>query len=556
MNSGARGFEALASSAPDAILTIDERSEILFANPATERLFAYSVDELIGKPLTILIPEAMRQRHSAGIARYVRTGQRNVPWTGIQLPARHKDGPEFPVEISFGEFVNEHGRHVFSGFVRDVSERERQRKQLEAARTMAEDAQRMAESANVAKSQFLANMSHEVRTPINTVIGYSDLLMLGLAGPLNQQQRGYLQRVIDSSRHLAGLVNDVLDFSRMEAGEMRLRRHRAPVSGALRGAVDLVAPQAEAKSIPIVVRCESDPSFIGDPDRLRQILVNLLGNAVKFTPEGGGVTVGCTTVKSQRFAGLEWTGPWLAVEVQDTGVGIPEEIQSSMFEPFIQADAAHTRREAGTGLGLTISRRLARLMGGDVTLRSAPGKGSCFTVWLPQGTESSDRDETAIWPELPGQIRGLGKVGRQLSIDAESMIERFGELLRSDAEISGARTLDRAQLHDHTVTLVVEIANSLIALDESGSEPVLFRDGSSIRSVIAERHGAQRQRLGFDAEQLRREYQHLTTVVREAVQRAGDESKADVVAVQRIVRQLLREAEAVSVDAHGRKASQ
>jgi PAS domain S-box-containing protein len=401
------GFEALASSAPDAILTIDERSRILFANPATERLFGYGVDELLGRSLTVLIPEAMRDRHRAGIARYLSTGRRNVPWTGVQLPALHKDGHEFPVEISFGEFVDEDGRRVFSGFVRDVSERVRQQRDLEKARASAEDAQRLAESASSAKSQFLANMSHEVRTPINAIIGYTELMMIGLAGPLNEQQRSYLQRVVDSSRHLAGLVNDVLDFSRMEAGEMRVSLQPARASHSVHGAVQLVVPQAEAKAISIADHCASDASFVGDSDRLRQILVNLIGNAVKFTAQGGRVSVRCETVQSQHLPGTEWTGPWLVVQVQDTGVGIPEEIQGSMFDPFVQADPAHTRRESGTGLGLTISRKLARLMGGDVTVRSAPGKGSCFTVWLPQGTGSGSM-ALPPGPAHRGRFRGLG----------------------------------------------------------------------------------------------------------------------------------------------------
>ncbi|HEU4556653.1 MAG TPA: ATP-binding protein [Longimicrobium sp.] len=243
-----------------------------------------------------------------------------------------------------------------------------------------------AREADAAKSQFLSAMSHEIRTPINAIIGYTALLDLEIAGPLTPAQSQYLDRVRVCSSHLLTLINDVLDLAKVESGRMEVRRGNAQAAAAVTMAVGLVDPQAIAGGVTIDYREGCTDCYVGDEDRVRQIVVNLLANAVKFTDRGGRVTVTCGTTRDpDHDAQLVGEGPWVFIRIADTGIGITPVLRDAVFEPFLQADQGHTRKQGGTGLGLTISRELARLMGGDLTLRSVLGEGSCFTLWLHGG---------------------------------------------------------------------------------------------------------------------------------------------------------------------------
>jgi signal transduction histidine kinase len=261
------------------------------------------------------------------------------------------------------------------------------RAEAEAAREEAERARRAADAANAAKSAFLATMSHELRTPLNAQIGYAQLLELGLAGPLTPAQREYVGRLTTSSHHLLGLINDVLDLAKIESGETHVARAPAATGAAVRTAFDLTLPQAAARGLRLenALDGRDGEAYVGDEHRVRQILVNLLSNAVKFTDPGGTVRVSSgAAAEAPALAGaLRGAGPWAWVRVDDTGVGVPPDEQARIFEPFHQVNARHTRTAGGTGLGLAISRRLARLMGGDLTVESTPGAGSRFTLWLP-----------------------------------------------------------------------------------------------------------------------------------------------------------------------------
>lgn len=262
----------------------------------------------------------------------------------------------------------------------------------ERARTEADQARAEAERANAAKSQFLAAMSHEIRTPINAVIGFAQLLQEGVAGPLTAQQQEYVRRIGVSSHHLSGLVSNILDLAKVEADRVIVAREAARLSAVVAEAVTLVRPMADARHVNLArpgASCLDEIWYAGDTPRVRQILVNLLSNAVKFTGPGGHVTVDC----SAPFASAPATtsgapdGPrWACVSVCDTGVGIRPEQLESIFEPFVQGTTTLTARAAGAGLGLTISRRLARLMGGDILVESTLGVGSVFTLWLPFAT--------------------------------------------------------------------------------------------------------------------------------------------------------------------------
>jgi signal transduction histidine kinase len=243
-----------------------------------------------------------------------------------------------------------------------------------AARADAEAARAEAEAANRAKSQFLSTMSHELRTPLNAIAGYAELLALGIHGPVTDAQCTALGRIRASQRHLLGLVNEVLDYARIEAGAVHYEVRDVPVAEVIGAVEPLVAPQLAAKGLDFAHhdRGGALPAVRADAEKLRQVLLNLLSNAIKFTEPGGRVAVACAA-----------DGERVAVRVVDSGIGIAADQLDRIFEPFVQVDSKLTRTHEGTGLGLAISRDLARGMGGDITVESAVGQGSTFVLTLP-----------------------------------------------------------------------------------------------------------------------------------------------------------------------------
>ena len=252
-----------------------------------------------------------------------------------------------------------------------------------------------ARDANHAKSRFLATMSHEIRTPLNAIVGYTELLELRLAGPLTARQEEYLARMKASSDHLIGLIDDILDLSRVESGRMILDLKRLSAQASVAAAIALIEPQASAAGVSVATECQAGSCFyLGDRDRVRQILVILLSNALKFTDAGGSITVSCGTSSApDAEAKLAGNGPWTFFRVADTGIGISAKEAETVFQPFVQVDPGNTRKQGGAGLGLSIGLELARRMGGDLTLRSARGEGSCFTLWLPGAAPPEDPAE-------------------------------------------------------------------------------------------------------------------------------------------------------------------
>lgn len=266
-----------------------------------------------------------------------------------------------------------------------AAELEQANERLQQALREVEAARAEAQQANRAKSEFLATISHEVRTPINAIVGYTELMEMGLGGDLSEQHSAYVERIRRSGAHLTALVNDVLDFAKIESGQMRVAREVRSAPAAIHEAVGMLQARLDAKRIRLSVACPVTTVFLGDAQRVHQVLINLLSNAVKYTAEGGSITVTCERRTSHpggrgpHEAACEWT----CITVADTGIGIPTAQLEQIFEPFVQGTAGYTRPHGGTGLGLAISRSLARMMSGDISVESEPGHGSSFTLWLP-----------------------------------------------------------------------------------------------------------------------------------------------------------------------------
>jgi signal transduction histidine kinase len=248
--------------------------------------------------------------------------------------------------------------------------------ELRSAISEAKKAWAAADAANRSKAEFLAVMSHELRTPLNSIAGYVDLLELELRGPLTEAQKSDLQRIRRGQEHLLRIINDILNFTRLEATEVRYELLDVPLRAVLADLDAVVSSLAHAKSLKY--ECDVPPGGVFtrvDPDKLRQIMINLLSNAVKFTPAGGRIKVSCGINEKT-----------VSISVADTGPGIPADKLDAVFEPFVQLDRGLTRTTEGTGLGLAISRGLARGMGAEITLRSELGKGSVFSLVLPLAT--------------------------------------------------------------------------------------------------------------------------------------------------------------------------
>jgi signal transduction histidine kinase len=472
----------------DGIVVVSAQGTIRFANPAAEKLFGRSADELVGQEFGFPLSSAEA--------------------TEIEIVRR--DGGLVVSELRVVDVAWEDEAAMLVS-LRDVTDRklsEEKSRQLERERA----ARAEAEAANRAKSDFLAVMSHELRTPLNAVIGYAELLDLGVAGSLGPEQRQQVGRIVASGRHLLGLVNEILDLAKVEAGRLAVERVPTSASDVVEGAIVLAQPQAEARGLTLSAMSDIPPSmrFVGDRDRVLQILANLLSNAVKFTEPGGTIRIEVTDDESPAEARhLQSATRWIAFHVRDSGIGIHADHIDRIFSPFVQAEQGHTRRSDGTGLGLTISRRLARLMRGDVTVESTVGEGSSFTLWLPADVDRDVRPSAhgeQLAAPLPSRTRGLAAVGDSLMHEIEHILDAFVARLRTEPSMPAAPTLKYSQLADHVGALLADIAAALVTLEDSeGAPTMLLADTADLQRFIADPHGSPRPRLGWTLDALARE---------------------------------------------------
>ncbi len=367
-------YRELLDSTPDAIVMTNAGGQIVLANNQAATLFGYQRDELSGMLVEVLLPPRFRADHVGHRTGYFAHPRTRPMGAGLELHGLRKDGTEVPVEISLSPLHTDEGRLVMSA-IRDITDRKRIERALQEKNAELE-------RASHAKDRFLASMSHELRTPLNGIIGFAEFLVDGKPGPLNAKQSEYLEDILESGRHLLHLINDMLDLVKVQAGRIEL----SPESFSLEEAIEEVrtgmSPIAEKKRIE--VEREADPG-IGlvtlDRHRFKQILYNLLSNALKFTNKGGHVRIGATPVGDDRFR----------LTVSDDGIGIAAEDLGRLFSEFEQLDSGTARRFGGTGLGLALTRTFARLQGGDVFVESEPGKGSRFSVVLPRFSDGENR---------------------------------------------------------------------------------------------------------------------------------------------------------------------
>jgi len=543
-----RWYAAILENAPDGILVADHHGRIRMTNAKLDAMFGYGRGELLGQPVEVLVPEALRSAHTGLRGGFTReAAARPMGLSGAALRGQRKDGSLLPVEAGLASLPSVGGREAtvcavlrdvterqrrdealrsersrlqlilerspvaiaFSaggvlrytnpafegmyglsegdavirmyrhptdrealmaqiassgsvdnvelatvgasgepteslatllpfeyegesgvlGFLLDISERKLAERGLVRAKQMAEDAARL-------KSDFLANMSHEIRTPMNSIIGMTHLLGRTALEP---KQRDYVAKLQASGRHLLGLINDILDFSKIEAGKMAVEDTTFELERVVESAVGVVAQRAAEKGLELVVRLPPGPlpTFVGDPLRIGQVLINYLSNAVKFTERGE------IEVRVSLAPGSALHRQRLRFDVTDTGIGIPEAVRDSLFQSFHQADTSTTRRYGGSGLGLAISKRLAELMGGEVGVTSEPGRGSCFWFTAEVGTEAGVPTLRAPLPDLRGR--------RVLVVDdSESARSMVAEQLASmtfvpEVAASGAEAVERVR---------------------------------------------------------------------------------------------------------------
>jgi len=491
MEYGEGHFRQLLEKLPVAAYMTDAEGLITFYNESAVRLW--------GRSPALLDPS---DRYCGSFRLFRTTGEpieHNESWMALAIRNhREYNGEEIVIEQPGGArlTVLAHANPVFGndgeliGAVNvlvDITDRKR-----------GEDALREADRA---KSEFVATMSHEIRTPLNAIVGYIELLQIEVSGPLTDGQRSYLSRIQAATRHLLLLVDEVLDLAKLDSHRLVLRRgvHRA--GDAIAEAVAVVQPLAASRSVMLVYRRDetADLLYEGDEDRVRQLLINLMSNGVKFTDAGGRVEV------ESSIRAMSDGRECVCFTVSDTGIGIAPDQIDRIFEPFVQVESTLTRTRGGTGLGLTIARRLARMMNGEVTVESRPGEGSRFSVLLPAARSSGpSRNEEAASAPVEEHVHALA--GEALFTYLGAILRSHVERLRSADGLPRAGELSRAQLVGHVAPLVADLADALLSIDD-GREP--RNDGSEVLRSCASEHGRQRAAIGWTATEVTREYEIL-----------------------------------------------
>jgi PAS domain S-box-containing protein len=442
---------AILEGALDAVVRMSDDGRIVGWNSQAAKLFGWSEDEASGRLLAeTIVPPEHRDAHRQGLARYLATDAGPVLNRRVEVEAVDRSGRAFPVEVAITP-IKSGGRTNFCGFIRDISDRRQAEERLRQAKDEAV-------AASHAKSRFLANVSHEIRTPLNAILGFTDLLRTG-EQRLTRQERGeYLETVHRSGQHLLSLINDILDLSKIEAGQMRYERIRFCPHQVMVDVASVMRVRAAEKGLTIDVhwRGPVPETIVSDPARVRQLLLNLVGNAVKFTERGG----------IQLVARLDAAREVLHFEVVDTGVGIPPDKLEAIFAPFTQADVSVTRRFGGTGLGLSICRHIAEGLGGTIGAASNEHRGSTFTVTISSGPLADVRCLDAPPTEACRAIAAVEEAVEQ-SLAGMTML-----------------VVDDGETNRKLLKLILTRAGARVETAENGAAAVELATGRSFDAVL------------------------------------------------------------------------
>ncbi|MGB7545607.1 MAG: PAS domain S-box protein, partial [Methanothrix sp.] len=442
-------FQAsLLNQVRNAVIATDLDGKIIYWNHFSEILYQWKADEVLGRSIAdTIVPAQRRQIIREVMEEIVRCG-----YLESEFVVQRKDGSLFPALYVFSMLKDQKGRYMgFASVSIDLTERKRVEDDLLLAKERAESATR-------AKSQFLANMSHEIRTPMNAVIGLTSLL---LNTPINPEQRDYIETIRSSGDSLLAVISDILDFSKIEGGMLELESKPFDLQRVLEDSISMVASAARGKGLDLSYSLEPDVprQVLGDQGRLKQILVNLLGNAVKFTEKGEISATVSTSGPSRGRHGLEE----IMFAVKDTGIGISKEHIGRLFLSFSQADPSTTRKYGGTGLGLVISKNLAERMGGRIWAESEPGKGSVFyfTIKARASPGLLPASKEDILPGPLAELDGQGKSDLRILLAEDNavnqmvalrMLERLGH--RADTAVNGKEVLEALQNRSYDIVLM------------------------------------------------------------------------------------------------------
>ncbi len=413
-------LNSIFTSVPEAIVVSDAKGLIVQCNAATAEIFGYTLQELLGQNISTLMQPQERSAHDGYLDAYAQTGRKRLMNQPRVVQGMRKEGTLFPVRVTISE-TRVDDAHFYIGVMQDFTA-------IQHAQDLLVDAKNKAEQANRMRGEFLANMSHEIRTPMNGILGMTELAM---TTEDTHVQKEYLSLARDSASHLLNIINQILDFSKIEAGALELEQLTVCPAQLIRHTARSLEQLAQAKGVRL--RVENDPGLPElvwmDPVRMRQVLTNLIGNAIKFTDEGQ------VTIRSKVSPTAQEGVVDIEVSVIDTGIGFDNARKDALFSPFTQADGSITRSYGGTGLGLAITRSLMQLMGGDISAHSEPGKGACFTIRFPAKSVSAatvqegavsaaalDSEETSIRP-LSVLLVEDHEINRKL---AQIMLQRMG----------------------------------------------------------------------------------------------------------------------------------
>lgn len=422
-------MHSVINNLQDAIITIDEACQIRGWNTGAERIFGYKEEEMNGRPLKMLLPKEFLDIYFQGKSRFSDTPMAKLVGSTIEVQGVNKGGIEFPIELSLSKWDVD-GRAFYTSIIRDITSRKETEKALEKS-------MELAEAANRLKSEFLANMSHEIRTPMTAILGYTELL---LNPSLSVSERlDFIQTIQKNSNYLLKTINDILDLAKIESGKLSVEKDFTPLQPLMTEVLSMVGQQIFEKGLSIEIECETPipEAICTDPQRLKQILINLIGNSIKFTMKGG------IKIVLKMATPLDARKPLIQFDIVDSGIGMTEEQQKKLFRPFVQVDSSTTRQYGGSGLGLAISKRLASLLGGTLSFKSLHHQGSTFSFTIETGpltsTQMIEKIEKAFHEEslTAKKTTDFTLHGKILlvedSVDSQRLISYF--LTRAGAEV-------------------------------------------------------------------------------------------------------------------------